>query len=102
MLYTNVKCVTDMDKVFAGLVSVVFQHLENFIYSHWKKRKKTHVWYIPWNFLSLDCSDTRVGSGGYDYTSELPGDSFNSEHVLVKNMWEWEKIAMRAAEDYAK
>lgn len=39
------------------------------------------------NLLSLDCNNTRVGSGGYGYTSELPGDDFNPDHVLAKNMW---------------
>lgn len=39
------------------------------------------------NLLSLDCNNTRVGSGGYGYTSELPGKDFNADHVLAKNMW---------------
>lgn len=39
------------------------------------------------NLLSLDCRNTRVGSGGYGYTSELPGKDFNPDHVLAKNMW---------------
>lgn len=39
------------------------------------------------NLLSLDCNNTRVGSGGYGYTTELPGKDFNPEHVLAKNMW---------------
>ena len=39
------------------------------------------------NLLSLDCNNTRVGSGGYGYTSELPGEDFNPDHVLAKNMW---------------
>ena len=39
------------------------------------------------NLLSLDCNNTRVGSGGYGYTTELPGKDFNPDHVLAKNMW---------------
>lgn len=39
------------------------------------------------NLLSLDCNNTRVGSGGYGYTTELPGDDFDPNHVLAKNMW---------------
>jgi hypothetical protein len=39
------------------------------------------------NLLSLDNDNTRVGSGGYGYTSELPGDDFEAGHVLAKNMW---------------
>lgn len=39
------------------------------------------------NLLSLDCNNTRVGSGGYGYTSELPGKDFQPDHVLAKNMW---------------
>lgn len=39
------------------------------------------------NLLSLDNRNTLVGSGGYGYTSELPGKDFNPERVLAKNMW---------------
>jgi hypothetical protein len=39
------------------------------------------------NLLSLDNDNTRVGSGGYGYTSQLPGDEFDADHVLAKNMW---------------
>ena len=39
------------------------------------------------NLLSLDNTNTRVGSGGYGYTSELPGDDFDAGHVKAKNMW---------------
>ena len=33
------------------------------------------------NLLSLDNDNTRVGSGGYGYTSQLPGNDFNPDHV---------------------
>ena len=39
------------------------------------------------NLLSLDNNNTRVGSGGYGYTSQLPGDEFDPGHVQPHNMW---------------
>ncbi len=39
------------------------------------------------NLLSLDCNNTRIGSGGYGYTKELPGNPFNPERVKPINMW---------------
>lgn len=39
------------------------------------------------NLLSLDNDNTRVGSGGYGYTNQLPGDDFNADHVKATNMW---------------
>jgi hypothetical protein len=39
------------------------------------------------NLLSLDNDNTRVGSGGYGYTSELPGDDFDPDHIKPYNMW---------------
>ena len=39
------------------------------------------------NLLSLDNDSTRVGSGGYGYTNELPGDDFDPNHVRAHNMW---------------
>ena len=39
------------------------------------------------NLLSLDCNNTRVGSGGFGYTSELPGDPYDPARVLPHNMW---------------
>lgn len=55
--------------------------------------KMVQVWmsemdqYEAQNLLSLDCNNTRIGSGGYGYTTELPGKEFNQEHVMAKNMW---------------
>jgi hypothetical protein len=37
--------------------------------------------------LSLDNNNTRIGSGGYGYTNEMPGSDFNPEWVKPKNMW---------------
>ena len=39
------------------------------------------------NLLSLDCNNTRIGSGGYGYVSELPGCNFDPAHVRAGNMW---------------
>jgi hypothetical protein len=39
------------------------------------------------NVLSLDCDNTRIGSGGYGYTSRLPGGRFDPAHVRPGNMW---------------
>ena len=39
------------------------------------------------NLLSLDCNNTRIGSGGYGYTSEMPGEPFDEEYVKPHNMW---------------
>lgn len=39
------------------------------------------------NLLSLDCNNTRVGSGGYGYVSELPGVDYDPDHIRPKNMW---------------
>lgn len=39
------------------------------------------------NLLSLDCNNTRIGSGGYGYSNELPGPDFDENHVRPHNMW---------------
>jgi hypothetical protein len=39
------------------------------------------------NLLALDCNNTRVGSGGYGYTTQLPGDKFDPAYVRPRNMW---------------
>jgi hypothetical protein len=39
------------------------------------------------NLLSLDCSNTRIGSGGYGYVSALPGEPFDPANVRPRNMW---------------
>lgn len=43
--------------------------------------------FVEQNLLSLDCSNVRIGSGGYGYTSELPGTPFDPARVGTKNMW---------------
>ena len=39
------------------------------------------------NVLELDSVNGRVGSGGYGYVSDLPGDDFDKERVHPHNMW---------------
>jgi len=39
------------------------------------------------NLLSLDCDNTRIGSGGYGYVSSLPGKDFDPAQVRPRNMW---------------
>jgi hypothetical protein len=39
------------------------------------------------NLLSLDCDNTRIGSGGYGYTSDLPGTDFDPQYIKPHNMW---------------
>jgi hypothetical protein len=39
------------------------------------------------NLLSPDCNNTRIGSGGYGYTADLPGADFDPQHVRPHNMW---------------
>ena len=43
--------------------------------------------FVEQNLLSLDCNNTRIGSGGYGYSSELPGDNFDPGYVKPHNMW---------------
>ena len=43
--------------------------------------------FVEQNLLSLDCNNTRIGSGGYGYTWELPGAAFDPAHVKPANMW---------------
>jgi hypothetical protein len=43
--------------------------------------------FVAQNLLSLNTDNTIHGSGGYGYTSQLPGTDFNPEHVLPHNMW---------------
>ena len=39
------------------------------------------------NLLSLDCNNTRIGSGGYGHTKEMPGKPFDPDWILPNNMW---------------
>ena len=43
--------------------------------------------FVEMNLLSLDCNNTRIGSGGYGYTQSLPGPDFDPGHVKPHNMW---------------
>jgi len=43
--------------------------------------------FVEQNLLSLDCDNTRIGSGGYGYTNQLPAGDFDAEYVKPHNMW---------------
>jgi hypothetical protein len=43
--------------------------------------------FVEQNLLSLDCNNTRIGSGGYGYTKDLPCSDFNPDAVKPHNMW---------------
>lgn len=39
------------------------------------------------DLLDRNDDNTRIGSGGYGYTADLPGENFNPNHVRTENMW---------------
>jgi hypothetical protein len=43
--------------------------------------------FVALNLLSLDCNNTRIGSGGYGYTGDMPGDRYDPARVTPSNMW---------------
>jgi hypothetical protein len=43
--------------------------------------------FVALNVLALDCNNTRIGSGGYGYTRDLPGADFDPGYVKPHNMW---------------
>jgi hypothetical protein len=43
--------------------------------------------FVEQNLLSLDCNNTRIGSGGFGYTQALPGSDFGGTSVQPNNMW---------------
>jgi len=43
--------------------------------------------FVALNALALDCNNTRIGSGGYGYTRQLPGMDYDAASVGPHNMW---------------
>jgi len=43
--------------------------------------------YITLNVLSMNNDNHRVGSGGYGYTTALPADDFDGEHIRPIDLW---------------
>lgn len=43
--------------------------------------------FVEQNLLSLDCNNTRIGSGGYGYISTLPGEDYDPDYIKPHNMW---------------
>ncbi len=39
------------------------------------------------NLLATNCTNCRIGSGGYGYTNALPGDDYDPQYVRPHNMW---------------
>jgi hypothetical protein len=39
------------------------------------------------NLLARNDDNTRIGSGGYGYTDELPGADFSPDHVRASHLW---------------
>jgi len=39
------------------------------------------------NLLSLNNNNTRIGSGGFGYTAELPQKGYNPDHVRTADLW---------------
>jgi len=43
--------------------------------------------FVAMNLLALDSNNTRIGSGGYGYTGQLPGSDYDPGYVKPHNMW---------------
>jgi hypothetical protein len=43
--------------------------------------------FVAQNLLALDANNTRIGSGGYGYTADLPGADYDRQYVKPHNMW---------------
>ena len=43
--------------------------------------------WVELNLLDRNDDNTRIGSGAYGYTSELPGEDYDPEHPMPKNLW---------------
>ena len=39
------------------------------------------------NLLSTNANNTRIGSGGFGYTHQLPSNSSTTEHLHIKDLW---------------
>ncbi|TFG61770.1 MAG: hypothetical protein E4H36_09620 [Spirochaetales bacterium] len=76
-----------------GLTEAMMDLMERPDMVHAAVDRLTDAWmteldqFVDQNLLSLDCSNTRIGSGGYGYVSDLPGKDFDPGHVKPHNMW---------------
>ena len=43
--------------------------------------------FVALEVLALDNTNTRIGSGGYGYTADLPGPQYDPDRVRPHNMW---------------
>ncbi len=76
-----------------GIQEAMFDMIERPAFVHAAVERMVDAWMVELdqfaqqNLLSLDCDNTRIGSGGYGYTNDLPGDNFDPAHVKPHNMW---------------
>jgi len=76
-----------------GLEEAMLDLIERPDMVHAAVERMTDAWMVELdqmeaqNLLSLDCNNTRIGSGGYGYTSALPGSPFDPQYVRPHNMW---------------
>jgi hypothetical protein len=79
--------------MLTGVQEVLFDLLSRPVYVHKLVKKMVDIGlnildqYEAQNLLSLNNYNLRVGSGAYGYCDELPMDSFNPEHVRLKDQW---------------
>ena len=76
-----------------GIAEAMIDLVERPALVHAAVRRMVDAWmieldqFVEQNLLSLDCDNTRIGSGGYGYTSRLPGGDFDPDYVKPHNMW---------------
>lgn len=76
-----------------GIEEAMFDMIERPEFVHAAVERMVDAWmieldqFVQQNLLSLDCDNTRIGSGGYGYTNDLPGEDFDLTHVKPNNMW---------------
>ena len=76
-----------------GIQEAMFDFVERPELVHAGVEKMVDAWMVELdqfealNALALDCNNTRIGSGGYGYTSQLPGTPYDPAYVRPHNMW---------------
>lgn len=76
-----------------GVTEAMIDLIERPDLVHAAVERMTDAWmaeldqFVELNLLSLDCANTRIGSGGYGYASALPGEAFDPRFVKPHNMW---------------
>ncbi len=76
-----------------GIEEAMMDMIDRPEFVHAAVERMTDAWiaeldqFAEQNLLALDNDNTRIGSGGYGYTGELPGNNFDPNHVKPHNMW---------------